>query len=249
MVAKKNREGEERLNNQGVKMIIKKYKNKKNVDIYFPDYNEEVPNRQYKSFELGTVRCKSHPEVYGKGYEGLGEYSPRKDKKAYMYWNGMLRRCYDENYLKKHPSYIDCEVCEEWLNFQNFAEWFYKNYYQVENEIMCLDKDILKKKNKTYSPYTCVFVPISLNNLVINRQLDRGELPLGVIKSRNKYIWQLSMKNKRIKSNSFDNPIDAFYDYKKARESYIQETAEKYKKLIPNTLYKALCNWEIEITD
>lgn len=61
-------------------------------------------------------------------------------------------RCYDVKYSKKHPTYKDCTVCEEWHNFQTFAKWFDENYYEIENTIMDLDKDILKNGNKIYCP-------------------------------------------------------------------------------------------------
>lgn len=42
----------------------------------------------------------------------------------------MLQRCYNNKQL----SYFDCEVCDEWLCFQNFAKWYEENYYEIEGE-------------------------------------------------------------------------------------------------------------------
>ena len=80
-------------------------------------------------------------------------------------------------------------MTDEWLNFQNFAEWYEKNYYEIPGEIMCLDKDILIKRNKTYSPETCVFVSNRINNLFVKNDYNRGEYPIGVnlYKRTNKY--------------------------------------------------------------
>ena len=50
----------------------------------------------------------------------------------------------------KNKTYIGCTVCEEWHNYQNFAQWHEEHYYEVPNEIMCLDKDILIKGNKEH---------------------------------------------------------------------------------------------------
>ena len=77
----------------------------------------------------------------------------------------MLERCYDTEHSYKFPTYENCIVCDEWLNYQNFARWFDINYYEIEGEVMCLDKDILFKGNKIYSPKTCIFVPRGINNL------------------------------------------------------------------------------------
>lgn len=77
----------------------------------------------------------------------------------------MLRRCYDKEFQLKNKSYQGCTVCEEWHNFQNFAEWFYQNYFDGA----CLDKDLLCCGNKTYSPDKCCLITRSLNSfLVVN---------------------------------------------------------------------------------
>ena len=49
------------------------------------------------------------------------------------------------------------------------------NYYEINDEVMCLDKDILFKNNKIYSNNTCIFVPQFINTLFCKRQNDRGE--------------------------------------------------------------------------
>ena len=45
-----------------------------------------------------------------------------------------------------------------------------------------LDKDILVKGNKIYSPDTCCFVPKEVNTVFTKRQSKRGDYPIGVIK-------------------------------------------------------------------
>lgn len=92
----------------------------------------------------------------------------------------MMRRCYDPKYHEKEPTYKGCEVCKEWLNFQMFAEWYYKNHYEIEGQRICLDKDILLKGNKIYSADTCIFVPHRINSLFVKSYKLRGELPIGV---------------------------------------------------------------------
>ena len=43
--------------------------------------------------------------------------------------------------------------------------------------------------NKIYSPSTCIFVPQRINTLFVKKDMNRGDLPIGVHwdKSRNKY--------------------------------------------------------------
>ena len=121
-------------------------------------------NNKYK-YEVGSIL----PTVYGVGYFGVGEHRAKnikgKVEKCYDCWKGMLRRSYSEEYLIKQPTYRDTTVCEEWLNFQNFAEWYEKNYPKIEGIKFELDKDLLQQgiENKVYSPDTCVFLPKSVN--------------------------------------------------------------------------------------
>ena len=53
----------------------------------------------------------------------------------------MLERCYSEFYHVSNPCYVDCKVCDEWLNYSNFVEWYLKNYYEIDGETMQLDKN------------------------------------------------------------------------------------------------------------
>ena len=43
--------------------------------------------------------------------------------------------------------------------------------------------------------------------------------------------------------------MDAFYFYKIAKEKYIKEMANEWKKLISNKVYQAMYNYQVEITD
>ena len=145
-------------------------------------------------------------------------------------------------------------VCDKWLNFQNFAEWFYKNYYEIDNEAMCLDKDILHKGNKIYGPETCIYCPKSINGLFVKCDSIRGECPIGVNKLPNgrfRAYHHIYINNKRIIKHLgvFDTPEEAFNIYKQAKEKYIKQVADSYKYKIPKKLYDAMYNWKVEITD
>lgn len=165
-MAKKDRTGEINYNNFGSKMEIIRYDGCNGIDVYFPEYNWVYKNATYDNFKNGKIKCPYEPRAYGVGYIGEGKYKPLENEKptrSYSTWQHMLMRCYSEEYQIKKPSYVDCSVCNEWHNFQNFAEWYEENYYEISGEKMQLDKDILFKGNKIYSPDTCIFVPIKVN--------------------------------------------------------------------------------------
>lgn len=260
MVAKIDRTGEERLNNFGSKMIIARYKNAYDVDVYFPEYNWTARNTRYDVFKKGNIVCSYERRAYGVGYLGEGKYKVLKNgkpTKCYQIWHSMLQRCYDHKYHKKALTYINCEVCEEWLCFQNFAKWYYNNYYEVGSQKMCLDKDILCKGNKVYSPETCIFVPERINTLFIKCDKSRGKYPIGVYykKQTGKFVARCSVydlkenKSKLKHLGLYNTHEEAFEFYKEFKEEYIKEVADYYKGKIPSKLYDAMYNYEVEITD
>lgn len=126
----------------------------------------------------GTVKDYMKPIIFGVGYIGFRSKRGLSvgRSKSYYTWHNMLKRCYDEESLKKRPTYSDCYVCEEWKCFANFEKWFKENHIAG----YCLDKDILFKNNKMYSPQTCCFVPNEINCILTKRQNKRGDLPIGV---------------------------------------------------------------------
>jgi len=228
-------------------MVIVGYENDKSITVKFD--SGEIVKTYYKSFINGNVKSLYDKSIYGVGYIGVGKYKPRS--KQYYCWASMLGRCYDKNYLNKYPTYQDCTVCEEWNNFQNFGEWYDQNYYEINNEKMCLDKDILIKGNKIYSPNTSVFVPEKINTL-----FEKGNSSQNY-KGVTKLIQKKSIKyNARCFNNggktyigTFNNIYDAFEAYKYFKENLFKEIADYYKLYIPINVYKAMYEFNIEITD
>lgn len=105
------------------------------------------------------------PSVCGVGFVGGSLYKSTKNgvkTKMYQTWHNMLIRSYCAAYQVKHPTYKDCYVCSEWLNYQRFAKWYILNY-PTNDGVYHLDKDILISGNKVYSPATCIFVRPSCN--------------------------------------------------------------------------------------
>lgn len=251
----KDRTGEINYNKHGSKMIVYKYITNENIDVYFPEYNWVAKHVQYNTFKRGYVKCPYEKSVHGVGYIGEGKYKVSengKETEIYRIWRGVLCRCYVSRIHEKHPTYKDCEMCEEWHNFQNFAEWYEENYYEIEGEKMCLDKDILFKGNKLYSPNTCVFVPHNVNSLFTKGDSVRGELPIGVAidKRQNKYQAQCrNQYNKRKWLGYYSTPEEAFQVYKNFKENLIKQVADKYKSYIPEKLYNAMYKYEVEIDD
>ncbi|WEZ09564.1 hypothetical protein P5663_06885 [Priestia flexa] len=192
--------------------------------------------------------------VWGVGYIGYGKYNPKKHPDAYRRWTSMLMRCYSEKFHEKQPTYRDAEVCEEWKSFQNFAEFYYDNYYEITDERVELEKDILVKGNRLYSPETAIFSPQRINLLLGNRKAKRGNLPIGVKfdkKSKsNPYMARCCVgKGGQVYLGNHPDPITAFNRFKEFKELLIKQVAEEYRGRIPSALYDALIKFTIEIND
>ena len=253
---KNERLGEENYNTNGTLMKIIKYNNALDIMVEFQDKYKFKINATYRWFKEGLIKNPYDRNTYGIGYLGEGKYNKKDYKKIYNTWTDMLRRCYEPYFINKNLAYINCFVCDEWHNFQNFAEWYEGDYYEVNNQRMCLDKDILVKGNKIYSPSTCLIVPQVINQLFVKTRI-KNDLPIGVGLFDNKktgknYLVARCSVNGRPKSLgyfSLDNQIEAFNCYKQFKENYIKQVADEYKNLIPKKLYDAMYKYEIEIND
>ena len=130
----------------GYEMKIIEYNSATDIIVEFQDDYKASVHATYNSFKKGNIKNPYHPEIHNVGYIGQGHYKSRDENsdktKAYNTWSHMLRRCYDPYFLNKNPAYINCYVCDEWHNFQNFAKWYEENYYEIKNEGVQLDKDI-----------------------------------------------------------------------------------------------------------
>ena len=166
---------------------------------------------------------------------------------AYSLWYSMISRCYSPKMHKHSSTYIGCSVCEEWHLYSNFEKWYNENYIEGCH----LDKDILVKGNKCYSPETCSFVPREINNLIENVRNKRGNTPMGVFERCGKFLSYVRVNNKRIYLGTYDTKEQAFLRMKEEKEKFIKEMAKKYYKLgkISLRTYNALMKYEIDITD
>lgn len=181
--------------------------------------------------------------ILGVGYIGEGQYKSSYNGQKYppyVCWKNMLQRCYSEKYHERQPTYKDCEVCEEWHNFQNFAQWYEDNYYEIPGKKMQLDKDILFSENKIYSPETCIFVPQNINSFFTHTS--------GVHFKAKDNRWEATTSDGEGNYIYLGYRItkeDALELYKNRKEEIAKELANRYIEYIPNALYEALYNWEM----
>lgn len=146
---------------------IIKYHNVHSVDVEFVDTGYCV-NVSGGSIRSGSVKDKLYPSIAGVGYVGVGPHiagtSNNKVSEAYSIFKDMMYRCYNPKAWIKNPGYSDVSVCEEWHNFQNFAQWFEDNKPDDWDTVKYhLDKDVINPWAKQYRPDTCCFIPAKVN--------------------------------------------------------------------------------------
>ena len=249
---------EERLNQNGCLMKIVEYIDNRNIVVEFQDKYKARVKTSYGNFKNGIVRNPYYPTVCGVGITG-NRYPIVKNKrptKEYNAWLRMLNRYFDETVKNEQPTYKDVSICNEWLLFDNFYEWLHlqPNFKKWDiNKRWAIDKDILVKGNKTYSPETCCIVPQNVNCLFLKREAERGLYPIGVRYTDSGFVAKCHnpFTNKGEDLGSYSTPEKAFYVYKDYKEDIIKQVAniEYNAGNITKACYEAMMNYEVEIDD
>lgn len=254
--------GEEKLNNQGCLMKIVVYNSATDIIVEFQDEYKAKVHTQYTNFKRRNVKNPYFPSVYGVGITG-NKYptwiiGTDKHAKEYDAWQNMIARCFNEKIKEKYPTYKDATCCEEWLLYDNFYEWLHRqeNFEKwYNNEKWHVDKDILIKGNKIYSPNACCLVPYNVNKLFLKNDADRGDLPIGVTKDRKGYGYIARCMNPFTGERDYigyrTNIESTFLLYKPYKENLIKQLAkEEYSKgNITKECYDAMIRYEVEIDD
>lgn len=140
----------------------------------------------------------------------------------YKKWSGILERCYSEALHKKHPTYKDCTICEEWKYLSNFIKWV--DSQPNRDWINCSpDKDLLVVGNKLYSPDTTVFITKEVNCFLIDSRVRRGANMLWAYKEPRGKKWRSQCSNNFIKSRGYIGIFDT------ELEAHLAGQAKKYE--------------------
>lgn len=216
-------------------------------------------DKQGRVFEVGYGYLKNggfsypyHRSVVGVGYYGVGKFFAKEGglhTKEYADWISMLKRCYKSK--EANNTYKDKSVVEEWHNFQAFAEWATAQM-NFGRDGWDLEKDLIVKNNKVYSPSTCAYLPREINSFIKRKNFNG--LPLGVDIAYNYdgspyYRTQARENGRNICLGRFYNLEEAFMSYKVHKEGLAKALAMKWKDQIPELAFNALYNYTVEITD
>ncbi len=244
----KNRVGERYFTKEGYWLEIIEYFSSINSTVRFED-GTVIYNKKFWSIIKGTIEHPLRRRVYGVGFRGIGKYSRKTNPQAHITWRNILCRCYDDqNRTIKNTVYDRCSVDERWHNFQVFAEWYEENY-KPHMKGWHLDKDLIIKGNKVYSPEACDFVPLEINLILGSSGKSRGDYIIGVHREGDKFRALCTINKDQKDLGLYDTPIEGFNVYKEAKEKEMKRVAKEWSEKISEKMYNTLINYKIEITD
>ncbi len=181
---------------------------------------------------------------------GINDKKGFSHTKEYSHWSNLIKRCYLKSCQDRATSYSGCSVSEEFRKFSFFYDWC-QDQVGFSSERPEIDKDLLIKSNKIYSPETSVFLPKEINTLLIKQSSKRGEYPIGVYMEK-KYGMlksQIRHNGSKLFLGYFDNEDDAFRAYKHKKEELIKNLANKHINTLDKKSYSALMAYEVLISD
>lgn len=214
-------------------------------------HNDEYGHKMWTRADFirkGSVRNPFDKHENGYSFTGYGychTINPKLRAIIYSLWRGVVQRTLSNTYSKKRKRnvYEQATLCEEWYNFQVFCKFVCENnYYNVGYQ---LDKDLLVRGNKHYSPKTCCFLPLELNGSICSDFENSNGLPLGVNRKYDYYEAAIGYKGKRKRLGKYKTTEEASAAYVIAKESYVKELALEWKDKIEPRAFEALMNWTV----
>lgn len=178
--------------------------------------------------QVNNTKPQSNKLVAGIGINDA-DYDVSKDGRItcqyYKEWSQLLYR------LDKFGS----TVCDEWRRFSTFKTWMKQQDWEGKS----LDKDLLGRKQRHYSPENCVFISHKLNTLIastMHQRMFKGEPTKylrGVCRRGGGWQYLIGDKQNILKpwtahKITFPTEIAAHRAWCRARAHYIREHVHQF---------------------
>lgn len=224
--------------------------------------DENMNNNHYKNLIYVSSEEYELLQKHVKTVEELGreqeyyDYNTVKGNPAYTIYEGIYARCYGDDSRFVNQCYDDACMCDEWKNSRDaFIEWYSANYYECDGERMAVDKDLLCRGNREYSPDKCCLLPETINSALASatkrrsryKSVRRYAIGVDYDKARDKFFARITPfgHDKQVKLHYWDTEEEAFQEYKLFKESEIRILALRYRDKIPDRLFDALIKYEV----
>lgn len=254
--------GEVYRNKEGFQYEIVAYKNALEVTIKWLDCGTLQVCSAHDAHR-GTLKYLNRPSVFGIGYLGYGRFVPgerrmeawqeRINPVLHRHWRHVLERTIAGRDIKR---YEDCQVVEEWYNFQNFCEWAIKQKNSTRKEengrLWHLDKDMVSRGNRLYCPELCVFLPNEVNAFYTKKEIGNTGYPgVNYIKPGSKnakegYIARCCIGEERKYLGYYYSPEQAFEKYRQCKEAAARELANKWEGEIDPRVIEYLATFKLD---
>lgn len=235
--------------NDGCRCVVIEYRSSQSIDIIFNDAHKHKMTVRAQNLRTGCIKNPYHPSVFGVACVGVGPHpvsENRRDTNLYARWKAILQRCYSESWKSRYPTYRECTIAKEWLNFQNFADWVTSQVGYNEKDWQ-IDKDFLLEGNKHYGPDTCALIPQRVNKLMVGTNGSNG-LPRGVSWHSRYGAYGATCRdgsNREVFLGRFKTAQEAFDAYKKFKEKVIRSAANEFMAILDPRVYDALMRYEV----
>lgn len=237
-------------NTQGCKAKVIKKKGQGNFLMEYQDDEKYRRIYPYKALSTGNFWNPYHKSYYGVGYIGAGKYRSsinNEMQRSFIVWQGILQRCYgDIPKARSNNSQDTFTVCDEWHNYQNFADWYVSHVFDISD--FDVSVSVMKSGNKHYCPEYCELLPPSVISLFSYPKKTRGAYPVGVhfLKKSSLYIARLSVEGDRFYLGAYRSAEEAALVYKRAKEKHVNSKAEEWSGKISQRAYDMLSQWRVE---
>lgn len=209
------------------------------IEVRFLNTNN-ITNTKLSSLVRGSVKDK----LFGVGYNSKRVHKTKTvlGRKCYDYWKTMIMRAYSPSYQKEHPTYNKVSVCPDWLDYQNFADWYITQKHTKPS--YHLDKDLIFCGNLEYSPDKCCMIPQEVNKALTVQDGVKGytyHKRDDVLETsyRGIYLGRSTDYTKEILQSRYIN----------ARVTYVRSLGTKYQNELPTDVVNALLEYDCKIVN
>jgi hypothetical protein len=193
-------------------------------------------------FEPYTSFTVTNTNYREKGTLGNGRHRPtdrNQPTQAYRAWQAILCR-----------RSMTFGICDEWLNYQVFAEWYYNQLdrhgdWRALPFKWSMSRLLIDPNNQDHNPVTCCIAPAPIVQMFKNPITTNRRLPVGVHMYGDRFVAYCSLFDQGPTNlGIFDTADAASNAYWAAKCDSIRRAAKRYQRWLPPFLADRLMSFD-----